>query len=237
MSSTKRFVMASPSPVPPWRRAIDASPCSNEPNILSKYSGSMPHPVSSTANRSHSRPSSPSSNRSMSSVTRPPSGVNLNALPMRLYTTWFNRKGSPTTLSGTLPSTTVSKATPRSAAWVRNTAASEPMNVARSNASYLISILPLSILLMSSMSLISDSRCSEDSVTFSKHSRTLASSPILSSAMAVMPMMPFMGVRISCDMRDRKSVLARLACCASAKARSARSFSSARRRVLFLARR
>ena len=82
---------------------------------------------------------------------------------------------------------------------------------------------------------MSDSRCSEDSVTFSRHVRTLPSSPMLSRAMAVMPMMPFMGVRISCDMRDRNSVLARLACWASANARSARSFSSANRRVLRLA--
>lgn len=57
-------------------------------------------------------------------------------------------------------------------------------------------------------------RWREATATFSKHSRTFSSSPIRSRAMEVMPMMPFIGVRISCDMRERNSLLARLARCA-----------------------
>ena len=52
--------------------------------------------------------------------------------------------------------------------------------------------------------------------------------------MAVMPMMPFIGVRISCDMRERNSLFAKLARRASSEARSARFFSSDSRRVLRL---
>ena len=61
----------------------------------------------------------------------------------------------------------------------------------------------------------------------SRQSRTRAGSPACRSAMAAMPMMAFMGVRMSWDMAERKLLLARLACSAAA------SESLSRRRTAF----
>jgi|GEM_PF-3810089 len=77
-------------------------------------------------------------------------------------------------------------------------------------------------------------RCSDVTSIFSRQARAFSSSCAFSSAMAVMPMMPFIGVRISCDMRERNSLFAKLARRASSEARSARFFSSDSRRVLRL---
>ena len=49
-------------------------------------------------------------------------------------------------------------------------------------------------------------RCSDVTSIFSRQARAFSSSCAFSSAMAVMPMMPFIGVRISCDMRERNSL-------------------------------
>ena len=91
--------------------------------------------------------------------------------------------------------------------------------VRKSKTSRLSSSLPLSILDMSSTSLMRTSRCLEERLIFLRHSTTLASFPAFCRAMRVMPMTPFMGVRISWDMRERNSLLARLA-------RSARTVAS-----------
>ena len=49
ISATSRAAMASPSPVPPWRRVVELSACSNISKITGRFSSGMPIPVSLTA--------------------------------------------------------------------------------------------------------------------------------------------------------------------------------------------
>ena len=77
---------------------------------------------------------------------------------------------------------------------------------------------PLSTFDISRMSLISVSRWLPARLILCRLSRTVLLSSTFFSAMAVSPMMAFMGVRMSCDMVERKSVLAWLARSASAAA-------------------
>ena len=75
--------------------------------------------------------------------------------------------------------------------------------------------LPLSILDMSSTSLISPSRCLLDRAIFFRQLWTCWMSSMLAVAIAVMPTMAFIGVRISWLMLERNSLLALLAWTAS----------------------
>lgn len=65
---------------------------------------------------------------------------------------------------------------------------------------------PASIRDISKISLMSESRWSESSSTFSRYCIAGLSFSSLLSASVSMPMMPFIGVRISCDMRERNVV-------------------------------
>lgn len=65
---------------------------------------------------------------------------------------------------------------------------------------------PASIRDISKISLMSESRWSESSLTFSRYCIAGLSFSSLPSASVSMPMMPFIGVRISCDMRERNVV-------------------------------
>ena len=60
INSTSFLLMLSPSPVPPNRRAIDASACSNGANNLPFASSLTPMPVSRTSMRRRAPPSSAS---------------------------------------------------------------------------------------------------------------------------------------------------------------------------------
>ena len=73
---------------------------------------------------------------------------------------------------------------------------------------------------MSSTSLMSPSKCRLEVVIFVRQSFTRSGSSRYIEAMAVSPMMEFMGVRMSWLMELRKSVFARLARSASRKASS-----------------
>ena len=75
---------ASPSPVPPKRRAVSASACENSVKSRPSCSAVMPMPVSATVKRTRSPPSAV---RAASSRTRPRS-VNLQALPRTLSRIW-----------------------------------------------------------------------------------------------------------------------------------------------------
>ena len=70
---------------------------------------------------------------------------------------------------------------------------------------------PLSILDISKISLMSASRNLAEFSTLSRQSHTRSGSSHDSLAMESIPMIAFMGVRMSWDMRERKSDLARLA--------------------------
>ena len=73
---------------------------------------------------------------------------------------------------------------------------------------------PLAMRDMSSTSLTRFIRCAEAVWIFWRQSSTRGFSSMCESAIEVMPMIAFIGVRISCDMLDRKVVFALFACCA-----------------------
>jgi hypothetical protein len=79
------------------------------------------------------------------------------------------------------------------------------------------------------MSLSSESSDAAENLTVSRHSRCSAVSGE-SSASSVMPMMPFIGVRISWLMLARNSLFARLPSIALSRASAARCWPSAGRR-------
>ena len=73
--------------------------------------------------------------------------------------------------------------------------------------------MPLSIFDISSTSFISRSKCLLETLILLKQPLTFSGSNKLALAIAVIPIMAFIGVRISCDIDDRKLLLARLATC------------------------
>ena len=79
------------------------------------------------------------------------------------------------------------------------------------NSSSVSVIFPLSILLISSISLISPNKCLLDFVIFARQSFTFSLSLICVPAIAVIPIIAFIGVLISCDILDRNCVFAALA--------------------------
>ena len=78
--------------------------------------------------------------------------------------------------------------------------------------------LPDSMRLMSSTSLMRESRWLEELMIFLRYSCTRSRLSMFVSASVVKPIMAFMGVRMSWDMLERKSVLARLAAFAASSA-------------------
>ena len=60
--------------------------------------------------------------------------------------------------------------------------------------------------------MINDKRCLEENAIFDRQSFTRFLSSRFAPAIVVMPTMMFMGVRISWDIRERKSFLASLDC-------------------------
>ena len=97
--STRCAEMVRPSPVPPNRRVVDVSACTNAPKICHCLSSGIPMPVSETMNRSAA--CSVVTLSADTSTTTSPVSVNLTALPTRLTSTCRRRPGSPTRLSGT----------------------------------------------------------------------------------------------------------------------------------------
>ena len=93
ISSTRRFEMARPSPVPPNRRVVDASTWLNDVKSLSIRSGAIPIPVSRTESSSRYEPA-PLGSASTRTTTSPAS-VNLTAFESRFSSTWRRRASSP----------------------------------------------------------------------------------------------------------------------------------------------
>ena len=92
-------------------------------------------------------------------------------------------------------------------------------------------VLPLSILLMSSTSLMRLSRWWLEAVIFRVYSRTLSGFSASLASSTVKPMMAFMGVRMSWDILDRKALFASLARLAWDSASRSRVFCSSSTRV------
>ena len=78
--------------------------------------------------------------------------------------------------------------------------------------------MPLSMRLMSRMSLIRDRRNRPETSSLARQSAAAAGSSSCWNARVAMPRMAFMGVRISWLIRERNSLLAALACSAWARA-------------------
>ena len=99
ISSTSLLEIVSPSPVPPKRRVVDPSACSNGWKMVCNLSAGMPMPVSETATCSVTASGVDSSTETAAMTS--PRSVNLMALPTRLTRTWRRRPESPIKRSGT----------------------------------------------------------------------------------------------------------------------------------------
>ncbi len=85
MACTRSDTIASPNPVPPYRRVLEASTCVKGAKIRCWSAGEMPMPVSETENnRCVSRLDRKSSSIAMAT---PPRSVNLMALDTRFINT------------------------------------------------------------------------------------------------------------------------------------------------------
>jgi hypothetical protein len=99
MASARRRTMERPRPVPPKRRVVELSACTNGWNSRPRCSSVRPMPVSTTFMRSEAPPALSNDSRT------DPVSVNLMALPKRLNRICCRRSGSPITRSGTSAAT------------------------------------------------------------------------------------------------------------------------------------
>ena len=155
-SAARRWLIASPSPVPPKRRVIELSACVNGWKSRPICSASIPMPLSSiekermlsTPRRTHD-----------SRTPTVPLPVNLIALPTRFTRIWRSRSGSVRTVRGIGVATTTSQTSPFSDARGRMSETTSPTSCGRSQLMFSTVILPASIFEMSRMSLIRSIRC------------------------------------------------------------------------------
>jgi len=209
MSSTSRLLIASPRPVPPNSRVVELSTWLNDRNSRSCFSGGMPRPVSATVKCRPSSPALAAAFRSTATTTSP-LAVNLIALPTRLTTTCRRRVTSPTTTTGTAGSSSATSSRPFSAAFGASSSSASSRHWRRLYGWVSSSILPDSILEKSRTSLMIVSRLSPELRMISTKSRCSALSGVSTSSV-VMPITPFIGVRISWLMLARNSDFARVA--------------------------
>src|SRR2546427_3738277 len=204
--STSRFVMLSPSPVPPYSRVIAASTWRNSAKTFSTSSLGIPIPVSATRYTSHS----PSSRTSMS--TRP-RRADVSALPARFMRHWVIRVPSPWA-SGVSGDTVAVNASPFSRASERREAWTTTPTSPTEYSPPASSSRPASIFDRSSTSLMRRSRWRPFVwISVSGSRRAAGTSPYSSSSMSsVNPRIALRGVRSSWLMFARNSDLARLAC-------------------------
>ncbi len=128
--------------------------------------------------------------------------------PNRFMSICRKRTGSPQTISGTWLSTSHNSSRPCSSARSANVFKVFSTHSLRSKSIISRSILPASIFEKSSMSLMTINRESAESLTVSRYSRCSLERSV-SSARSVIPITPFIGVRISWLMLARNSLLAR----------------------------
>ncbi len=175
----------------------------------------MPTPVSMTSKRSST--SSPVCSTPRTCTTTSPWSVNLMALPTRLVSTWRNRPASPISQVGSSGGTSAPISRPLDAACSAKSSKISSIAVRRSKSNTSSSILPASILEKSKISLIMVSRLSPERRIVSTYSCWVGSKGV-SSSNPVMPMTPFMGVRISWLMAAKNELLAREAASAASLA-------------------
>ena len=166
MSSARRRLIASPRPVPPYRRAIDASAWLNDLNSRPSRSGGMPMPVSltaiSTSQRERSVPSPSTTGWPESSTSTSPRSVNFTALVSRLSTTCRMRPRSPRRAGGRLGDVTRRRPIPFARAVGARTASAAATVSSTENGSDSSSNRPASIFEKSRMSLMIVSSASPD---------------------------------------------------------------------------
>ena len=153
----------------------------------------MPGPVSATVNRNCS---GLSGSTRLAVTVMLPSSVNFTALPIRLSRICRIRPGSPTTTSGTAGSTLKLNAKPFCDAGSENSASIEPRLSRKLNADRPNFRRPASILVKSRISSMISSSASAERSMVSKYARCCSvKSPCFNNA--IIPITPFMGVRIS----------------------------------------
>ena len=231
MRSTRFLVMAMPSPVPWMPLVVEFSSRLKGSNTVRRKSGLMPMPLSRTIKRRWAYWGVVGASSSTVREMAPPSGVYLMALDSRLIRIWFRCSLSPSSSSAGRPFTWKSKDCSRAWAWGSRMLYSSSISSGREKGATFREVLPLSILLMSSTSLMRLSRWWLEEVIFRVYSRTLAASSASLASRVVKPMMAFMGVRMSWDILDRNALLASLARLAWDRASRRRVFCSSSTRV------
>ena len=180
----------------------------------------MPMPVSRTMKCKPIAAESVGSRLSRSSTS--PAAVNLIALFTRFSKIWRMRTGSPMSPSGTSGSMSQASSRPFSCARKASERSDSSTVSGKLKGIGSRSNLPASIFEKSRMSLMTVRSASPDTLTVLTYSRCSASR-FVSSRSSVMPMTPFIGVRISWLIDARNSLLARLAssaaCCARMRSR------------------
>ena len=148
-----------------------------------------------------------------------PSSVNFTALPIRLSRICRIRPGSPTTTAGTAESTVKLSTSPFCDAGSENSASIELRLSRRLKAERPSFRRPASILVKSRMSSMMSSSASAERSIVSKYARCCSvRTPCFSNA--IIPITPFIGVRISWDILARKLDLERAADSAWSRASS-----------------
>ncbi|CFP59841.1 Uncharacterised protein [Bordetella pertussis] len=226
INSTRRRLMDRPRPVPGAGPASALPPtCENGLNSCRWSASLMPQPVSLTLNCTCA--ASPSG-RAVTARTTWPSVVNLMALPTRFESTCFMRKGSINTSSTPTMSVFNTSSMPF---WRANPSKTRIAPSGRTRSAVRTgarSNFPASIFAMSRMSPISSSRLRAESYATWMDWRSGSWSVGRSSASSSMPMIAFIGVRISWLIVARNVVLARLAASALSLASCSSRSSSAR---------
>ncbi len=137
--STSRRLIASPSPVPPYRRVVDASAWAKRWNSAAILASGMPMPVSLTSTLR--RPS-----RQLAHSRISPSVVNFAALDRKFSVTCRNRPTSPINQVGASSANSSLSAVPRADADPSTIAAAASIMARRSKAIGSISTRPASSL-------------------------------------------------------------------------------------------
>ena len=148
----------------------------------------------------------------------PPSWVYFTALDRRLIKIWLILVSSPIKYSCFTPVTVTSKICPLASAAGRIMASTDEIILLKVNSPIVSTTFPLSILDTSKTSLIRLSKCCPDAVIFFVYSFTFTTLSASFASNEVNPNIAFIGVRISCDILERKVVFELLAICATCSA-------------------